>query len=123
MGDILKKAHELWQSYSFSEKYEITKKYAERNNYCYPETCTEETINTLFPTGWDLFSQGVDLKDFANCKYISPDVGQGYGTFTQDECEKWCDEMFEEQIKNEDPEDIFGYDWDLEETDDEDLCD
>lgn len=105
------KARELWQSYSFNEKYEIAKKFAERNNYEYPEECSEEVINNIFPTGWDLFSQGIDLRDFANAEYISPDVGQGCNTYTKAECEEWCDEMFEEQLRVDDPEDIFGYDW------------
>lgn len=107
-----KKARELWQSYSFFEKYEIAKKFAERNKYDYPEECTEEVINRYFPTGWDLYRLGVDLRDFADVEYITPDEGQGYGTLSQTECEEWCDEMFEEQLKVDEPEDIFGYDWD-----------
>lgn len=105
------KARELWQSYSFEEKYEKAKEFAERNYYEYPEKCTEEVISNIFPTGWDLFSQGIDLREFAHCEYISPDVGQGYNTYTKAECEEWCDEMFEEQLRVDDPEDIFGYDW------------
>ena len=111
MTTIEERVREIWESYSFSEKYEIAKKFAEQNNYKYPEECTEEVINRYFPTAWDLYSQGADLKDFANCEYITPDIGQGYGTLTQNECEEWCDEMFEEQIQTDEPEDIFGLDW------------
>ena len=111
MTTIEERVREIWESYSFLEKYEKAKEFAERNNYEYPEECTEEVINRYFPTAWDLYSQGDGLKDFANCEYITLDVGQGYGTLTQNECEEWCDEMFEEQIQTDEPEDIFGLDW------------
>ena len=114
-----KRAREIWETYSFEEKYQKAKKYAERNDYDYPEECTEEVINTYFPTAWDLYRLGVDLKDFVNCEYVTPDNGQGYGTYTQSECEVWCDEMFEEQLRTDDPEDIFGLDWDFEEDEEE----
>lgn len=116
----IEKAQEIWQSYSFNEKYEKATKFAIRNNYEYPEECTEEVINKYFPTAWDLYCQGRDLKDFADCKYITPDDGRGYGTYTQSECEEWCDEMFEEQLRMDDPEDIFGLDWDFDEDEEED---
>ena len=119
MTRVEKKAREIWQSYSFSEKYEKAKEFAIRNNYEYPEECTEEVINRYFPTAWDLYCQGSDLKDFADCEYITPDVGQGFGIYTQSECEEWCDEMFEEQLRMDDPEDIFGLDWDFDEDEDE----
>ena len=119
MTTIEERAREIWESYSFSEKYEKAKEFAVRNGYNYPEECTEEVINRYFPTAWDLYCQGVDLKDFAYCEYITPDEGQGYGTLTQDECEEWCDEMFEELLRREEPEDIFGLDWDFDFEEDE----
>ena len=117
----IEKAQEIWEGYSFSEKYEKAKEFAIRNNYEYPEECTEEVINRYFPTAWDLHCLRDGVKDIVNCEYITPDVGQGYEGLTQSECEEWCDEMFEEQLRIDDPEDIFGLDWDFdEEEEDED---
>lgn len=105
------KARELWQSYSFQEKFEKATEFANRNYYAYPEKCTEEVINRIFPTAWDAFAAKIDFERINICEYILPDFGQGCEIFTQDECEKWCDEMFEEQLNVDDPEDIFGFDW------------
>ena len=109
----IEKAKEIWQDCSFIDKYEIAKKFAERNNYEYPEECTEEVINRYFPTAWDLYCH---LNDCADCEYVSPNVG----TYTRYECEVWCDVMFEEQLRMDDPKDIFGLDWDFDEEEEED---
>lgn len=105
------RAKELWGNYSFFEKYEKAKEFAERNNYEYPEECTEEVINSTFKSAWDLFNLGGDLHELVNAEYITPDVGQGHDFLTRDKCEEWCDEMFEEMLKQDEPEDIFGYEW------------
>lgn len=115
------KARELWGNYSFNEKYDKAVRFAERNNCEYPEECTEEVINRIFKTPWDLFELGVDLKDFAECEYITPDVGQGYGFLTRDKCEDWCNDMFDGMLKQDEPEDIFGWEWEEEEEDDDDV--
>ena len=116
----IEKAQEIWQDCSFIDKYEIAKKFAERNNYEYPEECTEEVINRYFPTAWDLYCLGDEIRYLPNFEYIRPNVGNGFGKYTRYECEKWCDEMFEEQLRTDDPEDIFGLDWDFDEDEDED---
>ena len=44
----VEKAQEIWEGYSFSEKYEIAKKFAERNNYEYPEEIADAVFD-YFP--------------------------------------------------------------------------
>lgn len=114
------KARELWDNYSFYEKYKKAVKFAERNNYEYPEECTEEVINREFKSAWDLFNLGCDLHELVNAEYITPDVGQGYEFMTRDQCEGWCNDMFDEMLKQDEPEDIFGWEWEEEEEDDDD---